>query len=218
MIKAVLFDFDGVVVDSEPVHYRTFMQFTGPLGITVDKKRWYREFAGTGSENIFAVLLGEAGITDRKTINDYVEKRKRVYGELIRKGEVRAKKGIREFLEMLKRKRIKTAVVSGGHKENIGLALSVLGLGKYFDLVVGSSDYKKRKPNPDAFLTAAGKLGVEPSECIAVEDSLSGFTAAKDAGMKIVIVDSPAVGYLDKTRVEAIIKDFWDFPVELLGG
>ena len=218
MIKAVLFDFDGVVVDSEPVHYRTFMEFTKPLGITVDKKRWYREFAGTGSENIFTVLLGEAGITDRKTINDYVERRKRVYSGLIKKGEVKEKKGIREFLEILRKKKMKTAVVSGGHRENIRLALSVLGLGKYFDIVVGSRDYKKRKPNPDAFLTAAEKLGVKPSECMAIEDSLSGFKAAKNAWMKIVIVDSPAVEYIDKAKVEAVIKDFREFPAELLGG
>ena len=216
MIKAVLFDFDGVVVDSEPVHYKTFMQFTSPLGIKLDEKRWYKEFAGTGSKNIFTVLLWEAKITDGKTIDDYVERRKKVYGKLIKEGEVKKKKGIEEFLKMLKERNIRTAVVSGGHKENIGLALSVLGLEKYFDLVVGSSDYKKRKPHPDAFLTAAEKLGVMPEDCIAIEDSLSGFRAAKDAGMKVVIMESPAIGYMDRKEAMATIKDFEGFPTDIL--
>jgi HAD superfamily hydrolase (TIGR01509 family) len=216
MIKAVLFDFDGVVVDSEPVHYKTFMQFTKPLGIEVDEKRWYSEFAGTGSKNIFTVLLGEAGITDEKTIDEYVDKRKRVYGELIKKGEVKMKEGIENFLKLLRRNGIKTGIVSGGHKENIFTALSVLGLEKYFDMVVGSRDYKRRKPHPDAFTTAAENLGVNPEECLAIEDSVSGFRAARDAGMKIIIVESPAIESINKSEIEAVVKDFTEFPLEIL--
>jgi len=211
MIKAVLFDFDGVVVDSEPVHYRTFMQFLKPLGIRVSMKRWYREFAGTGSKNIFTVLLGEVGITDEKIIDEYVEKRKNLYGELVKKGKVKVRKGIKEFLTMLKERRIKTAIVSGGHKENISLALSVAGLDGYFDIVIGSGDYKRRKPEPDAFLTAMKKLNAKENECLAFEDSISGFTAAKRAGIKVVLVRSPAVEYINKKEVIKVIKDFRDF-------
>lgn len=216
MIKAVLFDFDGVVVDSEPVHYKTFMEFTRSLGITVDKERWYREFAGTGSKNIFTVLLGEAGITDEKTIDEYVEKRKEAYGELVRQGKVGRVDGIDEFLEKLKRKKIKAAVVSGGHPENIKSALSLFGLENYFETIIGSGNYKRRKPYPDAFVTAAEKLKVKPEECIAIEDSVSGFRSAKDAGTKVVIMESPALKYLDKSKAEAVIKNFKEFPEELL--
>jgi len=218
MIRAVLFDFDGVVVDSEPVHFRTFMHYLKPLGISVSERRWYRDFAGTGSKNIFTVLLNGAGIMDEKTIDDYVEKRKRYYGGLVEKGEVRAVEGIREFLKLLRKRKIKTAVVSGGHPENIKSALSVLGLSGYFDAVIGSGDYEKRKPHPDAFLTAAEKLGVKPKECLAVEDSFSGFTSARNAGMKVVLVESPALGAIDARQAAAVIKDFRKFPVELLGG
>ncbi len=217
-MKALLFDFDGVIVDSEPVHYRTFMDFVRPLGIDVSEERWYREFAGTGSKNIFTVLLGEAGITDEKTIDDYVERRKKIYGELIKKGKVRANPGIHEFLEKTKGKNIKKAVVSGGHKENIIAALSVLGLEREFDAVFGSGDYNRRKPNPDAFLTAAKKLGVKPEDCVVFEDSVSGFNAAKNAGMKIVLVESPAIKNLDKNKAIAVIKDFRELPDDFLGG
>jgi len=218
MIRAVLFDFDGVIVDSEPVHYMTFMEFIEPLGITVSKERWYKEFAGTGSKNIFTVLLGEAGITDEKTIDEYVERRKRAYGELVKKGGVKKKPGIEKFLRLLKERKVKAAVVSGGHPENIRTALSVLGLDNYFELVVGSGDYGRRKPYPDAFLTAAEKLGVKPDECIAIEDSVSGFTSAKNSGMKVILMESPAGRHINKKDAETEIKDFNGFPVELLGG
>ena len=215
-MKAFLFDFDGVVVDSEPVHFRTFMDFVRPLGIKVDEERWYREFAGTGSKNIFTVLLGEAGITNEKTIDEYVEKRKKIYGELIKKGEVRLKPGIKEILDLADKMDIMKAVVSGGHRENILTALSVLGIENRFEFVIGSGDYKRRKPYPDAFLTAAKKLNVLPEECIVFEDSVSGFTAAKNAGMKIILVESPAIKNINKKEALGVIKDFRNFPKELL--
>jgi len=215
-MKAFLFDFDGVVVDSEPVHFKTFMEFVHPLGVKVDEERWYREFAGTGSKNIFTVLLGEAGITDEKTIDGYVEKRKKIYCELIKKGAVKAKPGISEVLELAEKRGIRKVVVSGGHRENIITALSVLGLEDRFEFVLGSGDYDRRKPYPDAFLKAAEKLGVEPSSCMVFEDSISGFTAAKDAGMKIILLESPAVKNINKDEVLAVIKDFRGFPEELL--
>lgn len=215
-MKAFLFDFDGVIVDSEPVHFRTFMDFVRPLGIEVDEERWYREFAGTGSKNIFTVLLGEAGISDEKTIDEYVERRKKVYGELVKNGQVVAKPGINEILELADKKSIRKAVVSGGHRENILIALSVLGLDSKFDFVLGSGDYERRKPYPDAFLTAAKRLGVGPSDCMVFEDSVSGFTAAKNAGMKIVLLESPAVKNIDKDEAVVVIKDFREFPEELL--
>lgn len=208
MIRAALFDFDGVIVDSEPVHHKTFMHFLKPLGITVDMKRWYKEFAGTGSRNIFTVLLGEAGITDEKTINEYVEKRKKFYGELVGNGEVKPKRGIKKFLESLRAKGIKTAVVSGGHRENINAAISVIGLNGYFDIIVGAGDYEKRKPYPDPFLTGARRLGVKPKECLAFEDSDSGFQSAISAGMGVVLVKSPALQYIDKKKAMTVIRDF----------
>jgi len=215
-MKAFLFDFDGVIVDSEPVHFRTFMEFVRPLGIEVDKNRWYSEFAGTGSKNIFTVLLGEAGITDEKTIDEYVEKRKKVYRELVKNGEVKTKQGLNEILELAEKKGIRKAIVSGGHRENIITALSVLGLEDRFEFILGSRDYERRKPYPDAFLKAAEKLNVPPENCIVFEDSFSGFTAAKNAGMKIILLESPAIRNINKEESLAVIKDFRNFPEQLL--
>lgn len=207
-IKALMFDFDGVVVESEPVHLETFVEIVAPLGINISKERWYREFVGTGSSFIMKTLLNEKGITDEAVIKEYVERRRDLFQRRIVEGRLKIKKGIEGFLQEMKKCGMKTAIVSGGHKENITLALSLLKLREYFDAIVGREDYKERKPDPDCYLTAARKLGVAPEQCIAFEDSVSGCLAAKAAGMKVVAVEAPVAVEEGGCRADAKIKDF----------
>src|SRR5271157_5219902 len=117
MLEAVLFDFDGVVVQSERLHMRTFLELLAPYGVTVDEKRWYREFAGTGSRHIFEVLVKENGIPE--DVDRLVERRKRIYEERVRAGELKETPGIRQFLEYLRSKKMKIAIVSGSHSSNV---------------------------------------------------------------------------------------------------
>jgi len=207
MIKAVLFDFDGVVVQSEPLHMKTFLDVLKKYGVKVDRERWYREFAGTGSRHIFDVLTREYGITEQ--VDELIAKRKQIYEKAVKDGELELTPGIIEFLEKLRKKRIKTAIVSGSDRTNVLTALGVFGLEAYFDLIISGSDIKERKPEPGPFLHAAKKLGLQPGECIAIEDSVSGAKSAVAAGMNLVIIESPAnlPPYPDATR----LKDFRGF-------
>ncbi|MEW6722156.1 MAG: HAD family phosphatase [Candidatus Micrarchaeota archaeon] len=204
MIRAILFDFDGVVVQSELLHKKTFMELLSPWGVDVSDERWYREFAGTGSRHIFEVLVRENGIREEPSV--LVERRKAVYEGYVRGGALKETAGVREFLSAARAAGLKTAIVSGSHRTNVELALSVLALGEYFDLIVSGDDLKARKPDPQPFLHAAESLGVRPDECVAIEDSRSGMLAASRAGMRLVCVDAhPAV---DKNLCSLIVKDF----------
>ncbi len=204
MIKAVLFDFDGVVVRSEPLHKKTFMEILSPYGVTVSDERWYREFAGTGSRHIFEVLLKEYGIDE--DAGAMVERRKAVYERYVRGGALEEMPGVRGFIEALRSGGVKTAVVSGSHRTNVQAALETLGLEGYFDLVVSGDDIRLRKPDPGPFLMAARKLGVEPSECVGIEDSASGIKAVRAAGMRLVCVKShPSV---DTSMCSLSLEDF----------
>ena len=211
MIKAVLFDFDGVVVQSERLHMDSFMELLGPFGVKVSEERWYREFAGTGSRSIIERLAREHGI--KADIGELVEKRKKLYEDRVRKGELRETLGVKGFLKTIRRKGIKTAIVSGSHSSNVGLAISMLGLEGLFDLVVSGDDITSRKPDPGPFLHAAEKLGIRPEDCLVIEDSYAGCESARRAGMRLVVVRSPAskglYGY------DAIIDDFSEFPLEM---
>src|SRR5262249_11412981 len=127
MIKAVLFDFDGVVVLSEPLHKRTFMELLSPYGVVVSEERWFREFAATGLRHIFDVVTKENGIDEG--VSQLVEKRKKIYEGYVRGGELKEVPGVRAFLEALKKAGLRAAIVSGSHRTNVELSLSVLDLG-----------------------------------------------------------------------------------------
>ncbi len=209
MIRGVLFDFDGVVVQSEGLHKETFMGLLAPYGVSVSEERWYREFAGTGSRHIFEVLVKENGI--RADVGLLVEQRKRIYEARVRHGALKETPGVRGFLAFLRGKGIKAAIVSGSHRSNVDAALSVLGLEGLFDAMVTGDDLLERKPDPAPFLHAARKLGLKPSECVAVEDSVPGCASARAAGMRLVVVRSPASK--DLYGYDAIIADFSEFPL-----
>lgn len=210
-MRAVLFDFDGVVVQSERLHMKTFLQLLEPYGVKVAEERWYREFAGTGSRHIFEVLCSEFRVPE--DVGALVERRKKIYEAHVRAGELKETPGVRQFLLLLREKGVKAAIVSGSHRTNVAVALAVLGLEGMFELIVSGDDLPQRKPDPEPFLRAARKLGVRPSECVAVEDSPSGSRAALAAGMRLVVVRSPASK--DLYGYDAIIDDFSEFPLEM---
>lgn len=212
MLKGVLFDFDGVVVQSEKLHKRTFLELLKPYGVEISEERWYSEFAGTGSKHIFEVLTAEYGI--KEDVDVLVVRRKKNYEDAVRNGELKETPGIEEFLRKLKQKKMKTAIVSGSHRSNVQAALDFFHLAKYFDLIVAGDELEKRKPDPEPYLYAARKLGLKPEECMVLEDSLAGAKSAMTAGMHLVMVTSPAKIPLPKGTV--IIDDFKGF--ELPGG
>jgi beta-phosphoglucomutase len=204
MMEGALFDFDGVVVQSEALHMRTFLELLAPYGVKVSEARWYREFAGTGSRHIFEVLTKENGIEE--DVGELVERRKGIYEARVRSGELLETKGILRFLEWLRAKKIKTAIVSGSHRTNVQAALDVLALGKYFDTIVSGDDMLQRKPDPEPFLSAAKELSLEPKNCVVFEDSVAGCQAARRAGMKLVVIESPALKSVGS--YDLLIKDF----------
>ena len=204
MAKAVVFDFDGVIVDSEPLHYRTFCQTLKPLGIRIGWSRWYEDFAGTGSRKIIAKLFDEYGI--KEDVGVWVEKRKALFASYAKQGKLKPRKGIRKFLSKLKTLNIKTAIASGGHTTHIESLLTLMKLDGMFDAIVGGDSVKNGKPDPEIFLLAAKKLGVKPEECIAIEDSQAGCEAAASAGMKLINMRSPISQKI--SSYAAIIDDF----------
>lgn len=205
MIRAVLFDFDGVVVQSEPLHMKTFLELLAPYGVTVPEARWYREFAGTGSRHIFEVLVKEYRLG--LDVDMLVERRKKEYEAHVRAGELKETPGVRDFIASLKKRGIRAAIVSGSHRTNVQAALDTLDLGNLFELIVSGDDLPERKPDPGPFLHAAKTLGTAPAECLVVEDSYSGCEAARRAGMKLAWI-RPAAEMIPPPGFSISITDF----------
>ncbi len=181
MIKAVLFDFDGVIVKSEDVHRMTFIEL---MAMDIPAERWFREFAGTGSRKIFKRLLDEKG--QEKDVNGLVDERRDMFNDYVEQGRIPEMPGLTQFLDSLQSKGIKSAIVSGGHRGYIERLIGMLGITDRFAYIVSADDIPHRKPDPEPFLLAARELGVKPDECLVIEDSYSGCQAARAAGMMLV--------------------------------
>jgi len=206
MIKAIIFDMDGVLVDSEPFHVEIEKQqfLLNRLPISDEE---HRRYMGVASD----VMWKE--IAKRHSLNVSVEEiteQNRIESIRFFSGlkEIPVMPELPELLERLKQKNYPMAVASSSFPEIIELILKRTGLRKYFQVVVSSQEAGKSKPEPDVFLLAAEKLGIDPHDCLVIEDSGNGIKAAKAAGMRCVAYQSPAVNPPSQKQADAVIKSY----------
>jgi len=194
MLRAVIFDFDGVITDSEIVHLRSFNEVLGTYAVHIDKHRYYRDYLGLTDEDLFKRLIkeGETAIRD-SDLDKLLREKKQVYEQLIRT-DGKLIGGVREFLEKLKCEKIHIAICSGALKTEIELILEQARLRDYFETIVSAENTRKGKPHPEGFLLTLKRLNkksdtdISAEQCIAIEDSHWGLKAAKAAGMHTVAI------------------------------
>jgi HAD superfamily hydrolase (TIGR01509 family) len=206
MDRGILFDFDGVIVQSELVHHKSFMELFEKEGIYIDYQEWYKSYAGTGSRSILERIKKDNKLD--YDVSEYVLKRKKIYEKCLEKGDLKTTPGIEEFLKILQEKNIPKAIVSGSHRSNVLLGLKVTKMEKYFQVIVSGDDLEKKKPDPEPFLFAARKLGINPQKSVVIEDSVSGAISARGGSFKLVIVKSPAL--LEIGKYDLLIENFLD--------
>lgn len=182
-IKAVLFDMDGVLLDSEEYICRAGIEMFTEKGFRVFPEDFV-PFMGMG-ENRY---LG--GVAEKYGIPFQLEKDKartyEIYASLV-KGKLVPLEGVVDFIEKCKRKGLRLALASSADRIKIDINLGEIGLPpETFQAIVSGLDIEHKKPSPDIFLKAARKLGVEASECLVVEDAVSGVTAGKAAGARVL--------------------------------
>ena len=183
--QAYLFDCDGTVADSMPLHYRAWKQALSEWGCRFEEKRFYA-MGGMPVTEIIATLGREQQLT--MPVDAVSHRKESLYYELL--SELRAVPEVVEHVQA-QHGRIPFAVVSGSTRESVTASLKMLNLLDRFDVLVCAGEYSRSKPNPEAFLLAAFKLGVEPPSCLVFEDTDMGIDAAKTAGMAWVKVPPP---------------------------
>lgn len=175
----VIFDCDGVLVDSEPISIRVLTEIIGETGVTVSADQAYREFLGRSMASIVEALSERYGVT--MTGMHLQEIRSRLYSEFEK--SLSPVKGVKAMLSALK---LPNCVASSSQPERIRLTLRKTGLLDYFEPRLFSSTMVERgKPEPDLFLYAANCSGVPAERCVVIEDSPAGIEAAKRAGMRV---------------------------------
>jgi|ERR1700677_1007236 HAD superfamily hydrolase (TIGR01509 family) len=183
--KAFLFDCDGTIADSMPLHYKAWKQALAEWNCELHKELFYA-WGGMPVVEIISTLNKKHGLS--MPVEAVSSRKEHLYFELL--NELKA---VPEVLEHIRAEhgRIPFAVVSGSTRESVTASLVALGLLDRFDTMVCAGDYKKSKPDAEAFLLAASRLGVAPAECLVFEDTEMGIEAARAAGMAWVKVPLP---------------------------
>lgn len=184
-MKGVIFDWDGVVIDSSAQHERAWELLALEIGKPLPPGHFKQGF-GKKNQEIIPHLLHWS--TEAEEIHRLGERKEEIYCELVKADGVCVLPGARELLVALRETGIPRAVGSSTPRSNLDAIFSATGLGQMFNVVVCGDDVTNGKPAPDVFLLAAERLGLAPADCLVIEDAHVGIEAAHRAGMKVLAV------------------------------
>jgi beta-phosphoglucomutase len=199
--RAVLWDLDGTLVDTEAYHWRAWREILLPEGIDLSRERFLASF-GQRNDLILSLWLGpDADPERRQRIGEAKEARVR---RLIEAEGLAPLPGAADWLDRLARDGFLQAIASSAPGRNVDTMLRASGLLGRFQAVVAAEDVTAGKPDPEVFLTAAARLGVPPSDCVVVEDAAPGIEAARRAGMRSIGVRGATTGAADLVVVSLL--------------
>jgi HAD superfamily hydrolase (TIGR01509 family) len=204
--RAVLWDLDGTLVDSEEFHWRSWRDTMRPEGVDLTYEQFLASF-GQRNDRIIPGWLGADA--DAGRIRRIGEDKEAEYRRLAEAHGLTPLPGAREWLSTLNAAGWKQAIASSAPGANVEMMLRVAGLGGYFDAIVSAEDVTIGKPDPQVFLKAAEKLRIAPSLCIVVEDAAAGVEGARSAGMRSIGVTKS--GRLD---ADVFVRSLADLPAD----
>lgn len=183
MIKAILFDMDGVLLDSEWIYLHSLKKLLKKMNIDADINE-LAVVVGMKMDAISTYLIQHYPIP--YSIKELSEYQDAAFDEEVLTSKLEPMTGLLAFLKLLKQKELKIALASSSEKTWITQVLDALKINEYFDLIVSGEMVTHSKPHPEIFLKAADLLGVSVNECLVIEDSVNGICAGKSAGMKVI--------------------------------
>ena len=212
--RAIIFDMDGVLVDSEPLFFNAvnlLLEREGGSPVSEEENRI--NLIGTTVEETWRRLAKMRNLT--RPLPYYLENYDGVVRQVLREQLV-PRPGVTHILEAARQRGLPTAVASSSLRSWVELKLEALKLDHTFNAVLGGDDVARGKPEPDIYLTASQRLGVPPSECIAIEDSPIGIAAAVASGIYTIAVRTKSTDGLDISQAHAVLDSLTDFDLSLL--
>jgi beta-phosphoglucomutase len=213
-MRAVVFDFDGVLADSEPVHLRAYQAVLTPLGITVSHDEYYSDYLGFDDVGAFeAIGRAHGQCWTRRRVDALVAQKTTVFDEMIASGSM-LYPGAAACIERLAGE-FPLGIASGALRHEIEAVLRSSRLDRHIRFIVASGDTPRSKPAPDPYLRAAALHGIPAADCVAIEDSRWGLESARAAGLRCVGI-THTYGASELQMADVVIDSLDEFSADLI--
>ncbi|MCF7912471.1 MAG: HAD-IA family hydrolase [Candidatus Cloacimonetes bacterium] len=205
MIETVIFDMDGVIIDSEREHYIANQKLFAELGIDLEAVD-YDSFVGLSSRLMWTEIRETFQLS--QSLDELMNLGEKAIMEHFSAIELTATAGLIDLLDYINERSMKIAIASSSPMAMIKLVVEKLDIGGYFDLLVSGDEVPNGKPYPDIYLRTATLLSTVPQNCMVIEDSYNGVTAAKKANMNCIGYQNPSSGNQDLSMCDLIVSSF----------
>ncbi len=200
--KAIIFDMDGVILNSEPVHEEARQQMFQEMNIVLDAD--FPDPVGKATDEFWELILNKLGLpgsSQQKSVEHY-----RRVAELVEQKQLGPSEGLLDVLEWAKKNQMKIGIASSSLRYLVDAVLRILNIGQYFDCTVAGDEVEHKKPAPDIYQKVLSEMGISPEDAIAVEDSKAGVKAAKTAGIFCFGYQNPTSGSQDLQQADCQIR------------
>lgn len=210
-MKAVIFDMDGVIINSEPLHFQLEKELLEELGGKFTKEI-HKAFVGTTDYHMWKKLKEQFNL--KPSVEEIIKMKKERF--LKRIDEIKITENFMDFMLLLYSKGFPMAIASSNNRKIVDVVVNKFGLDKYMKFIISGEEVQKGKPDPEIFLTAAKKLGVNPEECLVIEDAENGVKAAKAAGMKCIGLKNVDSGNQNLSEADLIVNNFKELNLNMI--
>jgi beta-phosphoglucomutase-like phosphatase (HAD superfamily) len=213
MITTIIFDMDGVIIDSEPTHQKLEFEMFAELGLTISDEE-HNTFVGTSSVDMWTMI--KKNHTLNKTPEELLMYGRTKYWEALDQDRVPLVSGARELISLFYENDFIVQVASSATRPTVDKVIEHFQLQKYFIHRIGGNEVKKSKPDPEIFVRAAAQSNSNPANCLVIEDSTNGIKAAKEAGMHCIGYVNPGTGAQDLSAANIVVSSLKEINLKLV--